>query len=119
MGLFTPSLCQEEGLSAAACHPPLPFLHKHVVETLIFFFLQTCLFTHSSRNIIMSVIFSYKSYYWPVFFWLIGVKGDEFICAEKHLHLRTCLNDSHRNKFWSHLKAGIPWEDGGGFLYVL
>uniref|UniRef100_A0A670IUS0 Uncharacterized protein n=1 Tax=Podarcis muralis TaxID=64176 RepID=A0A670IUS0_PODMU len=71
---------------------------------LFFVFLQTSLFAHSSRNIIMSVIFSYKGYNWPGLFWVVGVKSDEFICVvlvesidldgvlkgvsqEKHLHL--------------------------------
>uniref|UniRef100_A0A8C3IXP0 Uncharacterized protein n=1 Tax=Chrysemys picta bellii TaxID=8478 RepID=A0A8C3IXP0_CHRPI len=43
--------------------------------------LQTSLFTHSDWNIIMSVIFSYKSHHRPVLLWVIGIKCDEFISA--------------------------------------
>uniref|UniRef100_A0A8C0GAA4 Uncharacterized protein n=1 Tax=Chelonoidis abingdonii TaxID=106734 RepID=A0A8C0GAA4_CHEAB len=63
-----------------------------------------CLFTHSDWNIIMSVIFSYKSHHGPVLLWVIGIKCDEFIsavfiqsinsdgmlqsiCKKKHFHL--------------------------------
>uniref|UniRef100_A0A674IXB8 Uncharacterized protein n=1 Tax=Terrapene triunguis TaxID=2587831 RepID=A0A674IXB8_9SAUR len=66
--------------------------------------LQTSLFTHSDWNIIMSVVFSYKSHHRPVLLWVIGIKCDEFIsavfiqsinsdgivqsiCKKKHFHL--------------------------------
>uniref|UniRef100_A0A452HW04 Uncharacterized protein n=1 Tax=Gopherus agassizii TaxID=38772 RepID=A0A452HW04_9SAUR len=66
--------------------------------------LQTSLFTHSDWNIIMSIVFSYKSHHGPVLLWVIGIKCDEFIsavfiqsinsdgmlqsiCKKKHFHL--------------------------------
>uniref|UniRef100_A0A8D2J2V5 Uncharacterized protein n=1 Tax=Varanus komodoensis TaxID=61221 RepID=A0A8D2J2V5_VARKO len=102
-----------------------------IIIAFFFFFLQTGLFAHSSRNIIMSVIFCYQGYHWPSLFWLIRIKGDKFICAilvqsinlngmlqsisqEKHFHLYyfsfSLSSQNHLvNRVWIPSELPVHW----------